>query len=134
MSELTPLMRQYSAIKEQHRDSIVLFRLGDFYEMFGEDAQKASRILQIALTTRDKGKDDPLAVALGRLGHQVSVVAPSDRGQGIPASVLQNVRQRSPGPGLGLLSMQERLDHLGGQLAIRSSGNGTTLRATLPST
>ncbi|MEW6570482.1 MAG: DNA mismatch repair protein MutS [Nitrospirota bacterium] len=60
MSELTPLMKQYFAIKEKYKDAIVFFRLGDFYEMFGEDAEKASRILQIALTTRDKSKEDPI--------------------------------------------------------------------------
>jgi DNA mismatch repair protein MutS len=60
MSELTPLMKQYLSIKEQHNDAIVLFRLGDFYEMFGEDAEKAHKILQIALTTRDKKKENPL--------------------------------------------------------------------------
>ncbi|MFZ5996421.1 MAG: DNA mismatch repair protein MutS [Nitrospirota bacterium] len=60
MSELTPLMKQYFSIKEKYHDAIVLFRLGDFYEMFGEDAKTASRILQIALTSRDKSKDDPL--------------------------------------------------------------------------
>ncbi len=60
MSELTPLMKQYFSLKEKYRDCIVLFRLGDFYEMFGEDAEKASRILQIALTTREKSKDNPI--------------------------------------------------------------------------
>jgi DNA mismatch repair protein MutS len=60
MSELTPLMKQYQSIKEKYKDAIVFFRLGDFYEMFGEDAEKASKILQIALTTRDKAKEDPL--------------------------------------------------------------------------
>ena len=53
-------MKQYMAIKEEHADAILLFRMGDFYEMFGEDARVASAILQIALTTREKGKDDPL--------------------------------------------------------------------------
>lgn len=53
-------MKQYFGIKERYPDAIVLFRLGDFYEMFGEDARTASRILQIALTSRDKGKDDPM--------------------------------------------------------------------------
>ena len=53
-------MKQYTAVKESYPDAIVLFRLGDFYEMFGEDAEKASRILQIALTSRDKAKDNPL--------------------------------------------------------------------------
>ena len=53
-------MKQYHSIKERYKDAIVFFRLGDFYEMFGEDAEKASRILQIALTTRDKSKEDPI--------------------------------------------------------------------------
>ncbi len=53
-------MKQYFSIKEKHADAIVLFRCGDFYEMFGEDAEKASKILQIALTTREKSKDNPV--------------------------------------------------------------------------
>jgi DNA mismatch repair protein MutS len=60
MSEITPLMKQYLSIKERYKDAIVFFRLGDFYEMFGEDAEKASKILQIALTTRDKSKEEPV--------------------------------------------------------------------------
>lgn len=60
MPELTPLMKQYFSIKEKYRDCIVFFRLGDFYEMFGEDAIIASKILQIALTTRDRDKEDPI--------------------------------------------------------------------------
>ncbi len=56
MSELTPMMRQYMEVKEQNQDSILFFRLGDFYEMFGDDARTASRILDLTLTTRDKDK------------------------------------------------------------------------------
>ena len=56
MAELTPMMRQYMEIKEQNRDSILFFRLGDFYEMFGADARTASRELDLTLTTRDKDK------------------------------------------------------------------------------
>jgi DNA mismatch repair protein MutS len=52
-------MKQYFSIKERYKDAIVFFRLGDFYEMFGEDAEKASKVLQIALTTRDKSKEEP---------------------------------------------------------------------------
>jgi len=51
----TPMMAQYFAVKEQYPDAIVFFRLGDFYEMFGEDAEKASRILDIVLTSREAG-------------------------------------------------------------------------------
>lgn len=53
-------MKQYFSIKEKYPDAILFFRLGDFYEMFGEDAVDASSILQITLTTRDRGKDEPI--------------------------------------------------------------------------
>lgn len=56
MAELTPMMKQYLEIKEQNQDSILFFRLGDFYEMFGEDAHTASAELDLTLTSRDHGK------------------------------------------------------------------------------
>ena len=56
MAELTPMMRQYFEIKERHPDCLLFFRLGDFYEMFHEDAKVASRELDLTLTTRDRGK------------------------------------------------------------------------------
>ncbi len=56
MAELTPMMRQYLEIKEQNQDSILFFRLGDFYEMFNDDARLAARELDLVLTTRDRGK------------------------------------------------------------------------------
>src|SRR6476619_5054416 len=52
----TPLMRQYSAIKKDHPSALLFFRLGDFYELFFEDAVLASRELQITLTSRNKEK------------------------------------------------------------------------------
>ena len=54
--ELTPMQRQYQAIKERNRDCILFFRLGDFYEMFDEDACTAAKELDLTLTTRDRGK------------------------------------------------------------------------------
>ncbi|MBI5056359.1 MAG: DNA mismatch repair protein MutS [Nitrospirae bacterium] len=60
MSELTPLMKQYHDVKRNYPDTIVFFRLGDFYEMFGQDAVVASKVLQITLTSRDKAKEDPI--------------------------------------------------------------------------
>ena len=51
----TPLMKQYNSIKLKHPDAILLFRVGDFYETFGEDAIKASEILGITLTKRANG-------------------------------------------------------------------------------
>ncbi len=56
----TPLMRQYAAAKQQHPDALLFFRLGDFYEMFFEDAHVASRELQITLTSRDKERAVPM--------------------------------------------------------------------------
>ncbi len=56
MKPLTPAMRQYQKIKREYPDAILFFRMGDFYEMFFEDARLASRLLDIALTSRDKGK------------------------------------------------------------------------------
>ncbi|MFI5303775.1 MAG: DNA mismatch repair protein MutS [Nitrospiria bacterium] len=53
----TPLMKQYLEIKKDHPDSLLLFRVGDFYEMFFDDAVWASKVLNIALTSRDKSKE-----------------------------------------------------------------------------
>ena len=58
--ETTPLMRQYREIKRGYAESILFFRVGDFYEMFYEDAQDASKLLSIALTSRDKSSADPV--------------------------------------------------------------------------
>ncbi len=59
----TPLMEQYLAIKNQHKDAILFFRMGDFYEMFYEDAKIGAQVLGITLTSRAHGKaaDVPLA-------------------------------------------------------------------------
>ncbi|MCA9476672.1 MAG: DNA mismatch repair protein MutS, partial [Nitrospira sp.] len=58
--DLTPLMRQFQTVKAQYPDAILFFRVGDFYEMFFEDAEVASKILEIVLTARGKAKGDPI--------------------------------------------------------------------------
>jgi DNA mismatch repair protein MutS len=58
--DLTPVMRQYRAAKDAHPDALLFFRLGDFYELFYEDALIASRELQLTLTSRDKTKSVPM--------------------------------------------------------------------------
>ncbi|MGB7604413.1 MAG: DNA mismatch repair protein MutS [Lutisporaceae bacterium] len=58
MVQLTPMMQQYMEIKEKHKDKIIFFRLGDFYEMFFEDALVASKVLEITLTGRDCGMEE----------------------------------------------------------------------------
>ncbi len=55
---LTPMMKQYYRIKEENPDCLLFFRLGDFYEMFHEDAKIAARELDLTLTTRDRNKPE----------------------------------------------------------------------------
>ena len=56
----TPMMRQFNAIKRDHPDKLLFYRMGDFYEMFGDDAIVGAKVLQIALTSRDKKKKKSL--------------------------------------------------------------------------
>ena len=58
MAEFTPMMRQYFEIKEQYKDCILMYRLGDFYEMFFDDALIASKTLEITLTGRECGQEE----------------------------------------------------------------------------
>lgn len=58
MAELSPMMKQYFKIKEENKDSILFFRLGDFYEMFYDDAKLASKELELTLTGRDCGQEE----------------------------------------------------------------------------
>ncbi|HEY2728383.1 MAG TPA: DNA mismatch repair protein MutS [Polyangia bacterium] len=82
----TALMRQYLDVKSRYPDAIVFFRLGDFYEMFYEDATYVAKALSLTLTTRDKGKEDPVPMCgvphhavrsyllkLTELGHRVAL-------------------------------------------------------------
>ena len=55
--KITPMMKQYLEVKRNHQDCILMFRLGDFYEMFNEDAYVASEILNITLTGKGSGPD-----------------------------------------------------------------------------
>src|SRR5690242_20881794 len=81
----TPLMKQYNDIKGKYPDALLLFRVGDFYETFGEDAKVASRILGIVLTKRNNGGShielagfpyhslESYLPRLVRAGHRVAV-------------------------------------------------------------
>src|SRR5690606_17382141 len=85
-TQLTPMMQQYTDVKNEHPDCLVFYRMGDFYELFMEDAVIASKILDIALTTRGKseGTDIPMCGVpfhafehyMGKLvreGHRVAI-------------------------------------------------------------
>ena len=82
----TPMMRQFLAVKAQQPDAIVFYRMGDFYEMFLRDAEIAAPLLDIALTTRDRGKEDAVPMCgipvhsadphikkLAELGYRVAI-------------------------------------------------------------
>ncbi|MBP1717928.1 MAG: mismatch repair protein MutS [Deltaproteobacteria bacterium] len=86
MNSITPMVKQYLAVKEKYKDAILFYRMGDFYEMFFEDAKVASQILDITLTSRDKNKEDsiplcgvPYHAAAGYIqklvdqGHKVAI-------------------------------------------------------------
>lgn len=71
MSKMTPLMQQYWDVKSQHEDKVILFRMGDFFEMFHSDAETAAPILGIALTQRNK-KDSESAKMCGVPHHSIA--------------------------------------------------------------
>jgi len=68
-NRLTPVLEQYMAFKRQHRDKLVLFRMGDFYETFFDDAKEAAKVLGLTLTSRDKAKDGKDEVPLAGFPH-----------------------------------------------------------------
>lgn len=73
--KVTPLMKQYNAIKAKYPDAMLLFRVGDFYETFGEDAKKAAKILGIILTKRGAGSETETALA-GFPHHSINTYLP----------------------------------------------------------
>ena len=75
MSKVTPLMKQYNQIKSKYPDALLLFRVGDFYETFGEDAIKAANILGIVLTKRGAGSNSETELA-GFPHHSINTYLP----------------------------------------------------------
>ena len=73
--KVTPLMKQYNAIKNRYPDAMLLFRVGDFYETFGEDAKKAAGVLGITLTKRGAGSETETALA-GFPHHSLNTYLP----------------------------------------------------------
>src|SRR5690554_6757848 len=73
--KITPLMKQYNAIKVKYPDALLLFRVGDFYETFGEDAIKTAKILDIILTKRGAGSESETELA-GFPHHSLNTYLP----------------------------------------------------------
>lgn len=91
----TPMMQQYLEIKEDYADAIVFFRLGDFYEMFFDDAIVASKVLEIALTSRDAGAKVPMC---GVPHHAVKAYIQKLIDKGFKIAIAEQVTE--PGKGL----------------------------------
>jgi DNA mismatch repair protein MutS len=119
---LTPLMNQYREIKSRHPQGILFFQVGDFYETFYEDAREISRLLGIALTTRDKDKSNPVPLAgvpihaaenyiakLLRLGRTVVVCNQAEDAPGPSGVVKRTVTDViTPGTTLSPATLVER--------------------------
>src|SRR5579872_7412238 len=119
----TPLMQQYAGLKKQHPGALLLFRLGDFYELFYEDAIVASRILQITLTSRNKEKGQQVPMCgvpyhaaenyiarLIRAGHKVAICEQMEEpGPGKKIVRREVIRVLTPGTatGAGLIEAKE---------------------------
>ncbi len=119
----TPLMQQYHAVKRQHPAALLLFRLGDFYELFYDDAKVASKILQITLTSRNKEKEGAVPMCgvpyhaaenyiarLIRAGHKVAICEQMEEpGPGKKIVRREVIRVLTPGTatGAGLIEAKE---------------------------
>ncbi|MGA9142365.1 MAG: DNA mismatch repair protein MutS, partial [Candidatus Acidiferrales bacterium] len=119
----TPLMQQYHAAKKQHPSALLLFRLGDFYELFYDDARVASKILQITLTARNKEKGHAVPMCgvpyhaaenyiarLIRAGHKVAICEQMEEpGPGKKIVRREVIRVLTPGTatGAGLVEPKE---------------------------
>ena len=135
--DLTPMMRQYHAIKQENPEALLLFRLGDFYELFFEDAVTAARELEITLTARNKERDpvpmcgvpyhaaDGYIARLLRKGYKVAICDQTEAAKKgvklvrrevtrvITPGTVTDTNVLSPGENNFLLAVNEREDEIG---------------------
>ncbi|MCE9670139.1 DNA mismatch repair protein MutS [Myxococcus stipitatus] len=98
IASLTPMMRQYLEVKALHPETVLFFRLGDFYEMFFEDAVRASEILQITLTARAKGAEKvPMC---GIPYHSSRRYIARLVAEGLSVAICEQVEEAGSGPGI----------------------------------
>ncbi len=97
--KLTPMMQQYMELKENYKDCIVLYRLGDFYEMFFDDALAASKVLEIALTGRDCGLEER-APMCGVPHHAINNYIPRLIENGFKVAICEQMEDASAAKGI----------------------------------
>ncbi len=95
----TPMMEQYFRIKEQYKDCILLYRMGDFYEMFGEDALVGSKVLEITLTSRDRGKKERIPLC-GVPWHALDSYLPTLISKGYRVAICEQLEDPKHAKGL----------------------------------
>ncbi|MDH4225371.1 MAG: DNA mismatch repair protein MutS [Deltaproteobacteria bacterium] len=95
----TPMMVQFNALKQEHPDCVLFFRSGDFYEMFGKDAEVASEILEIALTTRNKTTENAVSMC-GVPHHAYEQYLNKLTAAGIKVAIAEQMEEATPGKGL----------------------------------
>ncbi len=96
-TKITPALKQYLELKEKYRDAILMFRMGDFYEMFFEDAEVASRELEIALTKRSFGKGGEKAPMCGVPHHAVEGYIAKLVKRGYKVAICEQLEEPKPG-------------------------------------
>jgi len=99
LGELTPMMKQYLSFKEQHPDKIIFFQVGDFFEIFFEDAVVAARAMDVVLTTRDSNKKNPIPLA-GVPIHAADTYLNKLLGQGFKVALCEQVGETAAQGGL----------------------------------
>ncbi len=136
----TPLMQQYHAVKRQHPGALLLFRLGDFYELFYDDAVLASRVLQITLTARNKERGEPVPMCgvpyhaaenyiarLIRAGHKVAICEQMEEpGPGKKLVRREVIRVLTPGTATGASLIEPKENNFLAAVARSAAANAAT--------
>jgi DNA mismatch repair protein MutS len=99
VANATPLMSQYQAIKSKYPDCLLFFRLGDFYELFGDDAKKAAKELDIVLTSRGAGKEQKVPMC-GVPYHAVENYLNRLLEKGYKVAICEQLEEAKPGKGI----------------------------------
>src|SRR5215475_13671556 len=138
----TPLMQQYLGLKKQHPAALLLFRLGDFYELFYDDAVVAAKLLQITLTSRNKEKGDAIPMCgvpyhaaenytarLDRAGHRVAICEQMEEpGPGKKIVRREVIRVLTPGTATAATLVEEKENNFLAAIA-RGRTNSPNARA-----
>ncbi len=99
MAKMSPMMERYHEVKAEHPQAILLFRMGDFYELFYDDARNAARVLGLTLTSRDKSSDNPIPMA-GFPWHQLDTYLQKLIESGFRAAICDQVEDPKTAKGL----------------------------------